>query len=243
MAKKTTALPAEPKEQNSQVVQDMLREADEITNESLEASRRIKQLAMESAEVGGRTVETLQEQGRQLNRIDRNLDNVNEDLRGAEKTLTKMEKVCGLCRCPCGKAKKFESTEMYERDTFDPDHSKDPNKKGKNKGKGKEAAAAAGGATAVVDKQPTSLSNGREDDGMFIKQVTHDHREAEINENIGAVADILGDLRHQAMVMGTELDKHNEVLDRIEKKTDSNTARVDEANIRATKLLGGKAKA
>ena len=44
-------------------VQRMLQEADEVTNESLEATRRIRQLALESRDTGANTLNTLQQQG------------------------------------------------------------------------------------------------------------------------------------------------------------------------------------
>jgi hypothetical protein len=45
----------------------------------------------------------LDEQGEQLDRIEDGMDQINTDMREAEKNLTGMEKCCGLCVLPCQK--------------------------------------------------------------------------------------------------------------------------------------------
>ena len=42
----------------------------------------------------------LDEQGEQLDRVEENLDQINVDMREAERNLTGLEKCCGLCVCP-----------------------------------------------------------------------------------------------------------------------------------------------
>lgn len=42
----------------------------------------------------------LDEQGEQLDHIEGNLDDINVDMREAERNLTNLEKCCGLCVCP-----------------------------------------------------------------------------------------------------------------------------------------------
>lgn len=37
----------------------------------------------------------------QLDRIDEGLDQINQDMKEAEKNLTDMAKCCGFCPCPC----------------------------------------------------------------------------------------------------------------------------------------------
>uniref|UniRef100_A0A2K5QTH0 t-SNARE coiled-coil homology domain-containing protein n=1 Tax=Cebus imitator TaxID=2715852 RepID=A0A2K5QTH0_CEBIM len=73
--------------------------AHQITDESLESMRRILGLASESQDVGIKTITMLDEQGEQLNRIEEGLDQINKDMREAEKTLTELHKCCGLCVC------------------------------------------------------------------------------------------------------------------------------------------------
>ena len=42
----------------------------------------------------------LDEQGEQLDRVEDALDDINVDMREAERNLTNLEKCCGLCVCP-----------------------------------------------------------------------------------------------------------------------------------------------
>lgn len=37
----------------------------------------------------------------QLKRVDEGMDQINQDMRQAEKNLTDLSKCCGLCVCPC----------------------------------------------------------------------------------------------------------------------------------------------
>uniref|UniRef100_A0A8D2ANA8 Synaptosome associated protein 23 n=1 Tax=Sciurus vulgaris TaxID=55149 RepID=A0A8D2ANA8_SCIVU len=77
--------------------------AHQVTDESLESTRRILGLAIESQDAGIKTITMLDEQGEQLNRIEEGMDQINKDMREAEKTLTELNKCCGLCVCPCNR--------------------------------------------------------------------------------------------------------------------------------------------
>lgn len=37
----------------------------------------------------------------QLRRVDQGMDQINQDMRQAEKNITDLSKCCGLCVCPC----------------------------------------------------------------------------------------------------------------------------------------------
>uniref|UniRef100_A0A8C2LY91 Synaptosomal-associated protein n=1 Tax=Cricetulus griseus TaxID=10029 RepID=A0A8C2LY91_CRIGR len=75
-----------------------------VTDESLESTKRILGLAIESQDARIKTITMLDEQGEQLNRIEGE----------AEKTLTELNKCCGFCVCPCNRAKNFESGKNYK---------------------------------------------------------------------------------------------------------------------------------
>ena len=53
----------------------------------------------------------LNEQGEQLDRIEGGLDNINAEMKEAEKHLTGMEKWCGLCLCPWNRRKKVKDVD------------------------------------------------------------------------------------------------------------------------------------
>ena len=80
----------------------------EVTDESLESTRRMVQMVEESQSAGTKTIEMLENQGEQLNRIESGLDNINADMKEAEKHLTGMEKWCGLCAMPWNRRKKIK---------------------------------------------------------------------------------------------------------------------------------------
>ncbi|KAG7276863.1 hypothetical protein CRUP_008000 [Coryphaenoides rupestris] len=126
---------------------------------------------LQSKDAGIRTLVMLDEQGEQLERIEEGMDQINKDMKDAEKNLNNLGQFCGLCSCPCNK-------------------------------------------------------------------VTDDARENEMDENLEQVGGIIGNLRHMALDMGQEIDTQNRQIDRIMDKADSNKTRIDEANQRATKMLG-----
>ncbi|XP_041927450.1 synaptosomal-associated protein 23-like isoform X1 [Alosa sapidissima] len=205
-------------------VEQMAMRANQVTDESLESTRRMLQMAEESRETGAKTMEMLDQQGEQLKRVDEGMDKINEDMRQAEKNLTDLSKCCGLCVCPCDRVRSIEHDGKYKRTwgTGEPNNGEI-------------------GAGGVVSNQPTSLRNGVPQvavaSGGYITRVTNDAREDEMEENLDAVGSIIGNLKNMAMDMGNEIDKQNKTIDRITDKADMNKARIDEANQRANKLL------
>jgi hypothetical protein len=69
--------------------------------------------------------------------------------------------------------------------------------------------------------------------GSYIERITNDAREDEMNENLGVVHDILGDLKNQAAAMGAEIDEQNGMIDQIQDKTQSNIKRVDVSKLQS----------
>ncbi|XP_041132219.1 synaptosomal-associated protein 23-like [Polyodon spathula] len=76
---------------------------------------RANQLTDESKETGVKTLTMLDEQGEQLQRVEDGMDQINEDMKHAEKNLTILTKCCGLCVCPCDRAKNFEVSDHYKK--------------------------------------------------------------------------------------------------------------------------------
>ncbi|XP_059117193.1 synaptosomal-associated protein 23 [Peromyscus eremicus] len=196
--------------------------AHQVTDESLESTRRILGLAIESQDAGIKTITMLDEQGEQLNRIEEGMEQINKDMREAEKTLTELNKCCGLCVCPCNRTKNFESGKNYK------------------------ATWGGGGDSSssnVVSKQPGRVTNGQPQQstgtasGGYIKRITNDAREDEMEENLTQVGSILGNLKNMALDMGNEIDAQNQQIQRITEKADTNKDRIDIANTRAKKLI------
>ncbi|XP_044248408.1 synaptosomal-associated protein 23 isoform X1 [Ursus arctos] len=208
--------------------------AHQVTDESLESTRRILGLALESQDAGIKTITMLDEQGEQLNRIEEGMDQINKDMREAEKTLTELNKCCGLCVCPCNRFSDVRC--FYETRT-----------KNFESGKAYKTTWGDGGDNSpsnVVAKQPGRVTNGQPQQpatgaasGGYIKRITNDAREDEMEENLTQVGSILGNLKNMALDMGNEIEAQNRQIDRITEKADTNKDRIDVANARAKKLI------
>ncbi|XP_028351219.1 synaptosomal-associated protein 23 isoform X1 [Physeter macrocephalus] len=208
--------------------------ANQVTDESLESTRRILGFAIESQDAGIKTITTLDEQGEQLKRVEEGMDQINKDMREAEKTLTELNKCCGLCVCPCNRfsdvgcfyetrTKNFESSKAYKATWGDGGDNSPSN---------------------VVSKQPGRVTNGQPQQattgaasGGYIKRITNDAREDEMEENLTQVGSILGNLKNMALDIGNEIEAQNRQIERITEKADTNKDRIDNANARAKKLI------
>ncbi|XP_038076241.1 synaptosomal-associated protein 25-like isoform X5 [Patiria miniata] len=174
------------------------------------------QMSEESQDVGIKTLVMLDEQGEQLDRIEEGMDQINSDMREAEKNLTGLEKCCGLCVCPWKKFMGFEKGDDYK-------------KTWKSSEDGK-----------VNSNQPMRMEDNRDGGNMpssYITRITNDAREDEMDENIQQVSGIVGNLRHMAIDMQSEITSQNRQVDRIIDKGTSNVDRLSAANERASKLL------
>lgn len=185
-------------------------------------------MAEESKQTGVNTMVMLDQQGEQLKHVEQGMDQINQDMRQAEKNLTDLSKCCGLCICPCDRVTSIEHDSRYKR-TW---------------GIGGGEGEGDGSGSNVVSRQPSGVRNGQAPQvnapapsGPYIKRITNDAREDEMEENLDAVGSIIGNLKNMAVDMGSEIDKQNKQIDRITEKADMNHARIDEANQRANKLI------
>ncbi|OTF83760.1 synaptosomal-associated protein 25-like protein [Euroglyphus maynei] len=203
-------IPAKPKTE----LEAIQMQCNQGTDESLESTRRMLALCEESKEAGIRTLVALDEQGEQLDHIEEDMDKINTDMREAEKNLTGMEKCCGICVCPCNKSKEFKEDASTWKASED----------------GK-----------IVSGQPTRVVDERNGGGpmttSYIARITKDAREDEMEENMGQVSTMIGNLRNMAIDMGSEISSQNSQLDRINQKAESNKNRIQGANERTQKLL------
>ncbi|XP_064122815.1 synaptosomal-associated protein 25-like isoform X10 [Macrobrachium nipponense] len=193
-------------------LQELQFKSNQATDETLESTRRMLSLCEEAQDSGAKTLYMLGEQGEQLDRIEEGMDQINADMKEAEKNLTGMEKCCGLCVLPCNKSSQFKEDES----TW----------------KGKE--------DGVVNSQPQRVMddrNGLGAAGGYIGRITNEAREDEMEENMGQVNTMIGNLRNMALDMGSEIENQNRQITRINAKAESNTMRVNMANERAGSLL------
>lgn len=194
-------------------LQELQYKSGQVVDESLESTRRMLALCEESEDAGTKTLSMLHTQGEQLDRIEEGMDQINADMREAEKNLTGMEKCCGICVLPCNKSSSFKEDEG----TW----------KGNDDGK-------------VVNNQPQRVMDERNGLGPasgYIAKITNDARENEMEDNMSQVNTMVGNLRNMALDMGSELQNQNSQIDRINRKGDSNQSRIASANQRAHDLL------
>ncbi|ODN01314.1 Synaptosomal-associated protein 25, partial [Orchesella cincta] len=160
----------------------------------------------------------LNHQGEQLDRVEEGMDQINSDMREAEKNLTGMEKCCGLCVLPCNRSSGFkEDAETWKS-----------NEDGR-----------------VINNQPQRVIDDRDRNGIqstapeggYITRITNDAREDEMEENMGQVSTMIGNLKNMAIDMGTEIEGQNRQIDRINMKAQSNETRIEMANQRAAKII------
>ncbi|XP_076002024.1 synaptosomal-associated protein 25 isoform X2 [Genypterus blacodes] len=197
--------------------EELQRRANQVTDESLESTRRMMQLIEESKDAGISALVMLDEQGEQLERIEEGLDQINSDMKEAEKNLTDLGKCCGLCSCD--KLTAFEESGVY-----------------------KAVSGRASGQDGVVSNQPPSsrVVDEREQmimSGEYITRVTKDAREDEMEGNLAHVGSIIGNLKSMARDIGNELDAQNVQMDRIQDKAVLNVSRIDTANKKANNLM------
>lgn len=188
--------------------------ANKTTDESLESTRRILALCDESKEAGFKTLMCLDEQGEAMDKIEEDLDKINADMRQAESNLKGMEKICGICVCPCRQNREFKED----------DKTWTPNDDGK-----------------IVSGQPARVVDDRHVGGpttsQFVARITRDAREDEMEDNMESVGNMIGNLKNMAIDMGSEIVNQNGQLDRINQKANSNETRVSAANQRASRLM------
>ena len=81
-------------------------------NETLDISRNIKNIALDTEEIGGKTLVELAEQGEKINQVELGQDSVNAKLDTAEDGLDDLDKCCGCCICCWNKKKR---SKKYKR--------------------------------------------------------------------------------------------------------------------------------
>ncbi|XP_055322868.1 synaptosomal-associated protein 25-like isoform X2 [Sitodiplosis mosellana] len=194
-------------------LQELQVKANQKADESLESTRRMMQLCEESEDAGTKTLNLLERQGEQLDRVEEGMDQINADMREAEKNLSGMEKCCGICVLPCKKNSSFKED--------------DGTWKGNEDGK-------------IINNQPTRVMddrNGVMQQAGYVVRITNDARECEMEENMGQVNTMIGNLRNMAIDMGSELENQNNQIDRINRKGEQNKLRLEVASKRTDELL------
>ncbi|XP_061683849.1 SNARE_SNAP25N and SNARE_SNAP23C domain-containing protein isoform X4 [Syngnathoides biaculeatus] len=193
------------------------RRANQVAEESLESTRRMMRLVEQSKDAGIRALVMLDEQGEQLERAEEGLDQIDADMKEAEKNLTDLAKCCGLCACD--KLKALEESGAY-----------------------KAVWGGGSGQDGVTSNQPPSsrVVDEREQmivSGGYIRRVTGDAREDEMDDNLAHVGSIVGNLRCMALDMGNEIHAQSGQIQRVQGKAVANVTRIQTAKQKANNLI------
>ena len=182
-------------------------ESKKVSNKSLESTRNMKDLCEESQIVAIKTLENLEHQGNQLDRVNEGLDDMRSEMRQTEKSLNGMEKFCGLfCICPS-----FKSAKPKENKS-----SKNSVEKSRSKG------------STVPDKVSSR---------PYIQRITNDALEDEMEDNMKDVGNALSNLKNMAEVMGEVVTDHNSKIEDIRTKSTKLDIKIGSANKRTEKML------
>lgn len=200
------AAPEQPPQQLTELESLQLK-CNQVTDESLESTRRMKNMCEEAKDCGIKTLVMLDDQGEQLEKFEKGVDQINSDMRLAEEALKSMDLLCGIFPKFWKKSGGFKEDDAIWGD---------------------QKAGGGGAAPAPGVEIPS---------GAFVAKITNDAREEEMEENMEQVSAMIGNLRNMANDMSGELHNQNSQLDRINMKASSDITRVKMANDKAAALM------
>ncbi|XP_015260312.1 PREDICTED: synaptosomal-associated protein 23-like [Cyprinodon variegatus] len=73
--------------------------------------------------------------------------------------------------------------------------------------------------------------------GGYIRRVTNDAREDEMEQNLAHVGSIMGNLKSMALDISNELESQGGLISRINEKANVNVSRIEAANQKANNLM------
>ncbi|KAK9960138.1 hypothetical protein ABG768_010213 [Culter alburnus] len=169
--------------------------ANRVTDESVDSCRRMLQTTQESLDVGGKTLTMLDEQGEKLRHVKQEMDQIEQDMKKARKNLNELSKWCGLCLWPSNRLKSTKTDRRYKQ--------------------GKKPKESKQNGIQVSSQQPAILNASAAPSGPYIKRITNDEREDEMEENLKQVGNNVGNLKIMALKMNDKLSEQNQILEDI----------------------------
>ncbi|XP_059377113.1 synaptosomal-associated protein 23-like [Carassius carassius] len=180
-------------------VEEMTTKANHVTNESLESTKRMVQMTNDFL------LETLMN-------VEREMDQIKQDMKQARINLNELSKCCGLCLCPCNRLKSTES-DWRKKQVREPKESKQK----------------------VVSRQPTAVRNGQASTGPYIKRITNDDREDEMEENLSQVVNHVAVLKNMALDLNNKIEDQIQIIDHLNNEITTVTSEVAAAEKQARK--------
>lgn len=192
---------------------------------TLDSTKRSLALIEDSHDIAVRTGEELQCQGEQLNRIERNLDKIQNDMGIAKRHIRSVNSVWGAIGNYFKKAPKPKET--TEQSTPD------------SRLSGLQEDSSLYYRTRVSESEIAGYDAGIRRSGQFERSAytSRDPREREIEANLDLVSQGLGRLKEDALILGGEIERQNEQLDRLGVKADRAYNTVEESDKKVRRIL------
>ncbi|RDD44989.1 Synaptosomal-associated protein 25 [Trichoplax sp. H2] len=195
---------------------------EEIRRELEKMEAKGSHILNQTEAIGSQTLVVLNEQGGKLTRIEGGMENINNNMSEAEKSLADVEKCCGICPLPWRrtgtnnlKKYRYSSKEICDKISKNLPVTKQP------------------GAAYLTNTSAISKSQ----DSDYNQNISNDFREIKINEDLLRVEGHLDKLCIQARTMTDQLDTQNEQIDRIIDQAAQNSDRIGNATKKTIKIL------
>lgn len=204
---------------------DELRTQMQLSRErTVDSTKRSLALIEDSHDLAVRTGEELQCQGEQLNRVERNLDKIEGDMRIANRHIKSVNSVWGAIGNYFKKPPKPVDSTPQSSPKF---------------------------ASGIADLQAESSLHyhskedrngyeaGPKEKESFQRNVfsSRDPREREVEANLDLISRGLGRLKEDALILGGEIERQNEQLDRLGYKADKAYQTVDKSDKKIRGIL------
>uniref|UniRef100_A0A8C1GSB5 Synaptosomal-associated protein n=1 Tax=Cyprinus carpio TaxID=7962 RepID=A0A8C1GSB5_CYPCA len=129
-----------------------------------------------------------------LKNVEKEMDQINQDMKQAQKNLNELSKCCGLCLCPFNRWDRAYINYWRKKQVKTPKESKQN----------------------IVSSQPTVVHDGQAPTGPYIKRITNNDREDEMEDNLRQVGN------HVEILKNMALDFDDKIEDHIEKTANIN---------------------
>ena len=206
----------------------------EITDESVDATFRMKKLAIQTVDVGTHQLDKLDKQEQRLDELNTSLDRIDSGMTGAENEITEMEKCCGLCLCPWNR-KKIKTFKQYKQENaghIDNLKSSAPvSDIKKPKHKIGLFSYFRKHVEEPIKDEPISIKS------TYINHITHDINEDIMEENLKIIDELTKTMHEQALAIGDSIDRQNDKIHDLQTRVSYDRGRVNHANERIVNLM------
>uniref|UniRef100_A0A1I8P4H6 t-SNARE coiled-coil homology domain-containing protein n=1 Tax=Stomoxys calcitrans TaxID=35570 RepID=A0A1I8P4H6_STOCA len=208
----------------------------EIEERTLESTQRSLGLLYDSEQVGTSTAVELAKQREQLERTNRNLDDINASLRYSQKHLNGIKSVFGSIRNYFSGSRETPNT-VSERKLSSDSHSSQPADRAKIDGPSV--------ASSTIRYEQHPISRLRDDvrsqqNNQTQNTARSNQFETQLETNLNDMCDNLSRLKNLASELGTEIETQNELLDNMNYKIEDVDMKLSRQNKDISKLLGKK---